>query len=116
MVMKYWARDSGKSIYHGPEEDMLEHMERDSNCVEVPEDRPTPYHNWENDGWVEDDNVKSHYFKARGNQQLEEDRFYQFLTFDDAAQERQKMAYLTQLAEVAVGRSFEMPTKPDFME
>lgn len=117
MSYKYWSRDNGKSIYYGPEEDFLEHCKRDPDCVEVPEDRPTPWHNWNEKqrSYVEDQGIKDYYLKLKAKDDLEKLNPYYFIELNDPEENLQKKIYLKDLSEFVVGKNTTLPEKPKFM-
>jgi hypothetical protein len=115
MAWKYWARDNGKSIYHGPEEEMYKQMEDDPNCVEIPEDRPEPYMDWSPDGWVENPVAKEVYLNAEADRALEEAKPYYFIEMADPKEEADRKKYLREVAEVKLGQRQNLPEKPNFI-
>jgi len=109
-----WARDNGKTIYYGPEEDFLQHKSRDPNCVEVPSDRPTVYHNWDGNDWVEDPEVKYTHQSYEAEQKLKETDRYMVIDSELSEAEIADMrAYRDELRKVIRKERDSMPTKPE---
>lgn len=116
-MIKHWSTDNGKSIYSGPEKDFLRHKESDPNCIEISEHRPTPYHNWSKDGWVEDEDLKKFHTKSIADDELKYlEKFEKAKPMLDAKTRKDLEDFSAKVAMVSIGKSKDMPKRPETLE
>lgn len=116
MVLKRWVRDNGKSFYEGTEEEMIEHLKQDPLCVEVPTERPTEFHEWSDNNWIENPVLKNEFDKRQAEIELRSTDKYMVTDSELTEEQLETMRqYRSDLRRISKGEKIEKPEKPIWM-